>query len=161
MHGKAPTNCIPCAKRKVRCDKHQPCCHCKRRKWDVCVYPVQRAGRPSNASGDDTQRIERLEDYIRRLGGDLRTLGQDGEGGEVDLDVSSNTSPAPAASLSNSNTMTTPIASNDKQPSPQSKNRAVVERMGLVEHNEQVTYIETYVFICIQVSAPFQSNDPL
>ncbi|ETS85230.1 hypothetical protein PFICI_03255 [Pestalotiopsis fici W106-1] len=30
--------CEPCAKRKVRCDKEEPCSNCKRRKQDHCSY---------------------------------------------------------------------------------------------------------------------------
>lgn len=33
-------SCAPCAKRKVRCDRKEPCSNCKRRKNDHCVYPV-------------------------------------------------------------------------------------------------------------------------
>ena len=156
MHpGKVPVNCLPCAKRKVRCDKRQPCCHCKRRKGDVCVYPVQRVNRPDDASGDGTQRIEVLEAYVRRLGGDLRTLGQDGERNEVNSDTLN--------TKSGSSTTATPIGSDDNrsfpQSNPQSKNQAVVERMGLVEHNKQVTYIESYVLIQVQEFAPNLSDD--
>lgn len=39
-----PLSCIPCAKRKVRCDRAFPCQHCKRRKGDVCTYPVPKTG---------------------------------------------------------------------------------------------------------------------
>ncbi|GAM82431.1 hypothetical protein ANO11243_004110 [Dothideomycetidae sp. 11243] len=34
------TSCIPCSKRKVKCDRKQPCSHCKRRTGDVCEYPT-------------------------------------------------------------------------------------------------------------------------
>ena len=53
--------CMPCAKRKVRCDRADPCCsNCKRRKQDKCVYP--------ELSPND--RIKRLEALVRSLGGD-------------------------------------------------------------------------------------------
>lgn len=52
--------CEPCAKRKVRCDKGEPCSNCKRRKQDSCTY--------SEASPAD--RIRRLEAFVRNLGGD-------------------------------------------------------------------------------------------
>ncbi|RGP79883.1 hypothetical protein FLONG3_1954 [Fusarium longipes] len=53
--------CEPCAKRKVRCDRAEPpCSNCKRRKNDRCVYP--------EVSPFD--RIKKLEDLVRSLGGD-------------------------------------------------------------------------------------------
>jgi hypothetical protein len=51
--------CRPCAKRKVRCDRLEPCSNCKRRKTDRCTYP---ASTPSD-------RIRQLECLIRELGG--------------------------------------------------------------------------------------------
>ncbi|KAF2831472.1 hypothetical protein CC86DRAFT_463354 [Ophiobolus disseminans] len=50
--------CRPCAKRKVRCDKLEPCSNCKRR-TDRCVYPTEA---PSN-------RIRELERLVQELGG--------------------------------------------------------------------------------------------
>jgi hypothetical protein len=50
--------CRPCAKRKVRCDKLEPCSNCKRRKIDRCTYP---ASTPS-------ERVRQLESLIRELG---------------------------------------------------------------------------------------------
>lgn len=53
--------CGPCARRKVRCDRHEPsCANCRRRKGDRCVYP------PISPK----ERIRRLEALVRRLGGD-------------------------------------------------------------------------------------------
>jgi hypothetical protein len=53
--------CRPCAKRKVRCDKLEPCSNCKRRKIDRCTYP---ASTPSD-------RVRQLESLIRELDGNL------------------------------------------------------------------------------------------
>jgi hypothetical protein len=50
--------CRPCAKRKVRCDKLQPCSNCRRRTVDRCTYP------PSTPS----DRIRQLEGLVRELG---------------------------------------------------------------------------------------------
>lgn len=50
--------CRPCARRKVRCDKLEPCSNCKRRKVDRCTYP------PSTPS----DRIRQLESLVRELG---------------------------------------------------------------------------------------------
>jgi len=66
--GKKPVSCIPCAKRKVRCDKAQPCCHCKRRRQDECVYPHS-SGVSNQLLREHTERVEKLESYIRSLGG--------------------------------------------------------------------------------------------
>ena len=52
--------CEPCAKRKVRCDKAEPCSNCKRRKQDHCQYP--------ELAPED--KIKQLEALVRSLGGD-------------------------------------------------------------------------------------------
>ena len=52
--------CEPCSRRKVRCDKQQPCSNCKRRKQDHCVYP----------EATPVDRIKKLESLVRSLGGD-------------------------------------------------------------------------------------------
>lgn len=57
MSGQA---CEPCSRRKVRCDKQQPCSNCKRRKQDQCTYP----------EAQPIDRIRRLESLVRSLGGD-------------------------------------------------------------------------------------------
>jgi hypothetical protein len=51
--------CRPCAKRKVRCDRLQPCSNCKRRKNDQCIYP----------NGTPPDRVRQLENLVRELGG--------------------------------------------------------------------------------------------
>lgn len=56
MQGQA---CEPCAKRKVRCDREEPCSNCKRRKQDHCNYPEL----------SPTDRIKKLEVLVRALGG--------------------------------------------------------------------------------------------
>ncbi|KAI4594236.1 hypothetical protein KJ359_008511 [Pestalotiopsis sp. 9143b] len=45
--------CEPCAKRKVRCDREEPCSNCKRRKQDHCSYTevsttAERTRKPEN-----------------------------------------------------------------------------------------------------------------
>ena len=52
--------CEPCAKRKVRCDKGEPCSNCKRRKQDHCTY----------VEVSPFDRIKRLEALVQNLGGD-------------------------------------------------------------------------------------------
>jgi hypothetical protein len=51
--------CRPCAKRKVRCDRLEPCSNCRRRVTDRCTYP---ASTPSD-------RVRQLESLVRELGG--------------------------------------------------------------------------------------------
>ncbi|THW89161.1 hypothetical protein D6D15_05457 [Aureobasidium pullulans] len=57
--------CEPCARRKVRCDKQQPCSNCKRRKQDQCTYP----------EAAPADRVKRLESLVRSLGGDPNSDG--------------------------------------------------------------------------------------
>ena len=73
--GRARISCVPCAKRKVRCDRVQPCCHCKRRPQDTCEFPV---GAFDSSDGLDgaALRIAQLEAYVRRLGGDPKQANQ-------------------------------------------------------------------------------------
>jgi hypothetical protein len=49
--------CRPCARRKVRCDRLEPCSNCKRRTTDRCTYP---ASTPSD-------RIRQLESLVQEL----------------------------------------------------------------------------------------------
>ncbi|MCJ1435673.1 hypothetical protein MMC27_005048 [Xylographa pallens] len=51
--------CQPCVKRKVRCDRKEPCSNCDRRKQDQCVYPEL----------SPTERIKQLEALVRSLRG--------------------------------------------------------------------------------------------
>ncbi|KAL9054490.1 MAG: hypothetical protein Q9162_004136 [Coniocarpon cinnabarinum] len=67
-------NCLQCAKRKVRCDRAEPCSHCRRRKED-CTYPPPYVA-PKNWAFKQwnspalEERVGKLEDYIRSLGVD-------------------------------------------------------------------------------------------
>ena len=54
--------CQPCAKRKVRCDREEPCSNCKRRKQDQCTY--------SDIS--PTDRIKQLEALVKNLQNDSK-----------------------------------------------------------------------------------------
>ena len=51
--------CVLCAKRKVRCDREDPCSNCKKRNQN-CLYHEDEAAK----------QIERLEALVRKLGGD-------------------------------------------------------------------------------------------
>ncbi|KAK8036214.1 Zn2/Cys6 DNA-binding protein [Apiospora rasikravindrae] len=125
--GKAPISCTPCAKRKVRCDRLQPCCHCKRRPQDNCVYPEQAAGStPGRVSEDVSGRIEKLERYIRSLGGDPEEVGRT-DTRAVEDPRGSRRGDAPS---SGSQPKLNSIPFHPKT-------------SGLVEHNEEVTYIES------------------
>ena len=72
--------CEPCAKRKVRCDREEPCSNCKRRKQDHCNYP--------DVSPFD--RIKSLEAEIRRLRGEPVNI----DGQDVDAPTKKSSSPA-------------------------------------------------------------------
>jgi hypothetical protein len=109
MGGKKPVNCIPCAKRKVRCDRLQPCCHCKRRLHESCIYPDPNV---DNSTTSNKMRIRQLEQHVRSLGGDPA---------KIDLDSPSEATVAREATEASGKTL------------------------GLVAHDEEVTFIETYV----------------
>ncbi|KAH8899095.1 hypothetical protein GQ53DRAFT_802469 [Thozetella sp. PMI_491] len=138
--GKKPVSCIPCAKRKVRCDRLQPCCHCKRRPQDDCLYPAPSPLPPDGDQEDYTRRIETLERYIRSLGGDPQEAAQSGESSSPIVKETQRgyqedhyklTSPFHAESL-NVQTSRSPAAGVSME-----------QAAGLVVHDEEVTYIET------------------
>lgn len=142
-------NCIPCAKRKVRCDKLQPCSHCKRRKQDVCEYPV--LGR----SDDNPKRVEKLERYIRSLGGDP----QDAEQVEESRERGSNESRAHGNAVDGTNTRLTTSENRleDDTSDPKTPERSIAEQTALVGQDEHVTYIEA----CVLSSTPLYPTIPL
>lgn len=129
--GKTPISCTPCAKRKVRCDRLQPCCHCKRRPQDNCVYPeptTASAAHDHRLADDASARIEKLERYIRSLGGDPEQAGRSGQRTAEESPGSQNTG-----------------ASSSSSSQPGSKRIPFHPKTsGLVTHNEEVTYIERY-----------------
>lgn len=142
--GKKAVSCIPCAKRKVRCDVGQPCSNCKRRKNDVCTYPVsvQRVTASESNSEDSMQRIERLEEYIRSLGGDPHLTDQVYRAGydetrERDMRNSSTEATSSRVTTSRSRT-------DSNSPFPKRTETSIGMPAGLVEHEEEVKCIETY-----------------
>ncbi|KAK8137046.1 C6 transcription factor [Apiospora sp. TS-2023a] len=127
--GKTPISCTPCAKRKVRCDRLQPCCHCKRRPQDNCVYPEQittGSAAHDRPPDDASTRIEKLERYIRSLGGDPQQAGRPDPQTVEESPGSQKT----GASSSGSQHGSKQLPFHPKTSS-------------LVTHNEEVTYIES------------------
>lgn len=111
--------CAPCAKRKVRCDKEEPCSNCKRRKQDHCTYP--------EASPFDT--IQRLEALVRSLGGDPESDAQH-VGGSTKTDLS------PAKSRSH-------LQHNDQETASFTKGKS--GDPVIIEEDGQSTYFESCV----------------
>lgn len=115
-------SCIPCAKRKVRCNRQEPCAHCKRRKIEDCIYPDE----------SPAARIKYLEALVRHLGHD-----PDGD-------------TASQAVVTPSNTFATPTLSqrgkHSFQDSYQSRALPTSGPM-LGEDDEGETYLESYASI--------------
>lgn len=155
--GKKPVNCTPCAKRKVRCDKRQPCYHCRRRKGDVCVYPTQRTNELESGLTNDSPHIEKLNTYIRRLGGDPALVDQHDEGGEAYLNRYSTSSPVTEAK--DIGGTTSPLHPKNRHQNSQNGTNSIGHKRGLVEHNEQVTCIEAFVLLCALLYASKAAND--
>lgn len=144
--GKQSVSCIPCAKRKVRCDKVQPCCHCKRRRQDTCVFPEVNGVSPQLLRGSNA-RIEKLEQYIRSLGGDPKHASDirstdDPEDGRPEL-TTRGSRPCP------SDLTSTPVSLNEESSPGSNVNilRGVPGESELLSNGEGVTYIETQVQI--------------
>ena len=155
--GKKPVNCMPCAKRKVRCDKRQPCNHCRRRKGDVCVYPTQQINGPQGALTNVPPHIEKLHAYIRRLGGDPALVEQLDEGGEAHVNRYSTSSPRTQSQGTGGTT--SPLRPEDRHQYSQNGTHPIGHKRALVEHNEQVTYIEACVLLCALLYASKAAND--
>lgn len=67
--GANPRSCVTCRKRKVKCDKKQPCSNCVRAKIE-CVFPSPgRAPRKSRKppDGELMERLRRLEGVVQSL----------------------------------------------------------------------------------------------
>ena len=118
----------------MRCDRQQPCGHCKRRKR-VCVY---RANAPNARPRNNTQHVERLKDCIRRLGGDPELTEQSTESGEANTEGSSTYGPTLGARS------VVAVAFPGRSEDREETEGPVAQNSGLVEHDEQVTYIESY-----------------
>lgn len=125
-------NCLPCAKRKVRCDRLQPSCsHCRRRRGDICQYP------PSSSTGNNTQinktqseRIEKLEKYIRSLGHDPDQVISTPKTSNNDISIDNSISSQ--KNLQTASSCAVPASSRHS------------EQARLVEHDEKTTYIEAF-----------------
>ncbi|KAH8667074.1 fungal-specific transcription factor domain-containing protein [Xylariales sp. PMI_506] len=145
-----PFSCVPCAKRKVRCDRVKPCSHCRRRRGDICEYPVAigalrvdpgRFGMTSDQSG----RIERLEEYIRSLGVDPNEVAR----GERIASANSKERIIPNevsqlnSSVSAQITTRQPVESHS---TATGRDLLSSEHARLVEHEDQTTYIEAPVW---------------
>ncbi|KAF2840997.1 hypothetical protein M501DRAFT_1010158 [Patellaria atrata CBS 101060] len=69
-NGLNPRSCVTCRKRKVKCDKKQPCTNCTRQHIE-CVYPSPgRAPRKPRkpADGELIERLRKLEGVVKSLG---------------------------------------------------------------------------------------------
>ena len=160
MHsGKKPVNCTPCTKRKVRCDKRQPCYHCRRRKGDVCVYPTQRANGPQSGLTDVSPHTEKLYAYIRRLGGDPDLVDQLDESGEAHVKRNRYSTSSPVTDAQAIGGSTSSSRPEDRHQYSQNGTQSTGHKRGLVEHNEQVTYIEAFVLLCALVYGLKAAND--
>lgn len=67
--GLNPRSCVTCRRRKVKCDKKQPCSNCARAKIE-CIFPGPgRAPRKSRKplDGELMERLRRLEGVVQNL----------------------------------------------------------------------------------------------
>lgn len=99
---------------------------------------MYRANDPNVRPRNNTQRVERLKDYIRRLGGDPQSIEQSLESGETNIEGSSTYGPTPEARS------VVATASPGRSKDMEGMEGPIAQKSGLVEHDEQVTYIEAY-----------------
>jgi hypothetical protein len=128
----------------------------------VCIFPKQRASDVTTRLDDSNERIEKLETYIRRLGGDPMLLEQ-----AVNDDK-------PNAQYSRSSTfgigsqraeeIHSAIRNKGNASRVEKTERLLGKKRGLVEHDEQITYTDMCVhillqqFLCSQPADSFQTN---
>lgn len=103
----------------------------------MCTYPTQRTSCASTRLHDSNERIEKLEIYIRRLGGDPSLLNQAINDG-TDIQHAEQ---APSTVLSELDAL-------------QIENAETGNKRDLVEHDEQIPYTDLYA----QTISWFQSN---
>lgn len=131
-------NCIPCAKRKVRCDRGRPCQHCRRRKGDSCIYPTPRtSSRSLHAEQHASGRVEQLEDYVKRLGGDPKVLEQ------IAFSQTSRGVPYSTPIYPSGNPQ--PVDAKKVEMQSVHVDKPWDHKHGLAEHDDQVTYTEVCV----------------
>ncbi|XP_014557401.1 hypothetical protein COCVIDRAFT_97148 [Bipolaris victoriae FI3] len=80
-----PRSCITCRRRKVKCDKKNPCSHCVRAKID-CVFPGPGRAPRKSRKPPDAELLERL----RRLEGVVTSLNAQVEGHDSNSSTSNN-----------------------------------------------------------------------
>ena len=113
-----PRSCVTCRKRKVRCDKLDPCTNCQKAGIE-CVFPQPgRAPRRSKKPADVEllARLSRLEGVVQKLGKGVD--GEDLEGGEKNQDTTKRAAP---------NRKDTGSEQNGSQPKPPSNNDLVTQ----------------------------------
>lgn len=134
-------NCAACAKRKVRCDRQDPCGHCKRRR-DDCIYPSVQSyhgqsrngvSKPNGAAQAQKSRIARLERYIRDLGVDPNLLE---ELSEEDLQADGTRKTVQSAAERD---ISCDAENPEKGPQPDNQPDA-----GIAQRIDEEQYIETY-----------------
>ena len=112
----------------------------------MCVYPGERTIKSDGRPEDYSQRIDKLEAYVRRLGGDPQLLvEQIDEDGQNDVEQSA-TCNASTGSHQVEKTAS-PRRSASKASCIKRTNGHNSTQARLVEHDEQVTYIEAFVAI--------------
>lgn len=80
-----PRSCITCRRRKVKCDKKNPCSHCVRAKID-CVFPGPGRAPRKSRKPPDAELLERL----RRLEGVVTSLNAQVEGHDSNSSTKNN-----------------------------------------------------------------------
>lgn len=136
--------CTTCRRRKVGCDKKQPCQNCKRSNTE-CVYPPERAS--STVSLESSQIWEQL----RRLEPLIKTLTDRVPSGAVPVSSAASAPAAPVSSLTSPSAVIAASATPNAERIPtisEPPNAAApsLQRLGAVNENETAK------------SAPFYEN---
>ncbi|EDU43367.1 conserved hypothetical protein [Pyrenophora tritici-repentis Pt-1C-BFP] len=98
-----PRSCVTCRRRKVKCDKKNPCSNCVRAKIE-CVFPGPgRAPRKSRKPADAEllERLRRLEDVVTSLNAQVEGHEQEAADRERSRQNSTVDDPCPYAQSSN------------------------------------------------------------
>ncbi|KAF1980872.1 hypothetical protein K402DRAFT_408875 [Aulographum hederae CBS 113979] len=88
-NGLNPRSCITCRRRKVKCDKKQPCSNCQKAQID-CIFPAPgrapRRPRRTPENGELLERLRKLEGVVLSLGAQIDEEPRDGSQLDHDKD---------------------------------------------------------------------------
>lgn len=110
----------------------------------MCTYPIQRTSCASTRLDDSNERLEKLEAYIRRLGGDPSLFEEAADDGIIIQQSSRG-----IRSRREKERPTTILSELDAS---HVENAEIGKTRSFVEHDETITYTELYAYFLVSIS---------